>query len=160
MDDPCATEQCVESLGGCQFSCGATLETWTGITGTGIADLRGGTNNLANPPSRTERLGSLLEAPTNTDDNYGSRMKGWLMPPVTGEYVFWIASDDQGELWLSSNDHRENKVLVCFVPEFTEAREWTKYPGQKSIWIRLEVGEAYYFEVRPCLFMEVLNVHV
>jgi xyloglucan-specific exo-beta-1,4-glucanase len=136
------------------------LETWTGITGTGIADLRGGTNNLANPPIRAERLGSLLEAPINTDDNYGSRMKGWLMPPVTGDYVFWITTDDTGELWLSSDDNPENKVRICFVQSAALVEKWTKYPEQKSIWIPLEAGEVYYFEVRPCVFMKVLNVHV
>ena len=118
-----------------------------------------GTNNLENPPSRTERLGSLLEAPTNTDDNYGSRMKGWLMPPVTGDYVFWIASDDTGELWLSSDDHPENKIRVCFAPGSTGVEEWNKFLEQQSILISLEAGEAYYFEVRPSVFMEVLNVH-
>ncbi len=159
-DDPCATEQCVESLGGCQFSCGATLETWTGISGTSIVDLMGGTNNFTNTPNRTARLGSLLEASPSTDDYYGIRMKGWLMPPVSGDYMFWIASDDTGELWLSSDDHRENKIRVCFVLEATGVREWYKFLDQQSTSIPLEAGEAYYFEVRPCVFMDVLNVHV
>jgi hypothetical protein len=52
------------------------------------------TNNLANSPNRTERLGSLLEAPVNTDDNFGSQMKGWLKPRVTGDYLFWITLDN------------------------------------------------------------------
>jgi hypothetical protein len=155
-DDPCATDQCVESLGGCQFSCGATLETWTGIRGYTIDELMSGTNNFEYTPSATERLGSLLETPAKTDDNYGSRMKGWLMPPVTGKYVFWIASDDNGELWLSPNDHPENKVRVCYVPVATGAREWTKYPEQKSAFIPLVAGEAYYFEVRPRIFFAML----
>jgi hypothetical protein len=143
--------------------CGATLETWTGISGTSIADLMSGTNNLANPSNRAERLGRLpgqrLEVPSSTDDNYGSRMKGWLMPPVTGDYVFWIASDDTGELWLSSDDHPENKIRVCFAPGSTGVEEWNKFLEQQSILISLEAGEAYYFEVRPSVFMEVLNVH-
>ncbi len=78
------------------------METWTGISGSTIDKLMGGMKNLENTPSTTEHLGSLLEAPAKTDDNYGSRMKGWLMPPVTRDYVFWIASDDNGKLWLSS----------------------------------------------------------
>jgi hypothetical protein len=107
-----------------------------------------GTNYLANPSNRAERLGSLLEAPVNTDDNYGSRMKGWLMPPVTDDYVFWITTDDTGELWLSSDDNPENKVRICFVQSAALVETWTSYPEQKSIWIPLEAGEAYYFEVR------------
>ena len=157
-DDPCATEQCVESLGGCQFSCGATLETWTGIDGFTVLDLMSGTNNLANPPNRAERLGSLLEAPVNTDDYYGSRMKGWLMPLVSGEYAFWIAADDQGELWLSSDDHPDNKIRVCFAPEWTGVREWYNSPEQQSTSIPLEAGGAYYFEVSPAIFLSLFKV--
>ncbi len=60
---------------------GTTLETWTGIGGLTIADLRTGTNNLANTPNMSVRLTNLLEGPTDAGDNYGSRMKGWLIPP-------------------------------------------------------------------------------
>jgi hypothetical protein len=134
------------------------LETWAGISGTSIADLMSGTNNLENPPSRTERLGSLLKAPVNADDNYGSRMKGWIIPPVTADYVFWIASDNNGELWLSSDDHPENKVRVCFVPEATEVMEWTSYEQQKSPLVPLVAGDAYYFEVSPAIFLSLFKV--
>ena len=51
---------------------GTTLETWTGIGGLTIADLRSGTNNLANTPNTSVRLTNLLEGPTNAGDNYGS----------------------------------------------------------------------------------------
>jgi endoglucanase len=93
----------------------------------------------------------MLEAPSYTGDNYGSRMKGWLMPPVTGDYVFWIASDDAGELWLSSDDHPENKILFSFQLWATwSPRCWTQYPEQKSKKITLVAGRAYYYEV--CAF--------
>ncbi len=148
LGDPCATDQCIESFSGCQFSCGAMLETWTGISGGSISDLSIGTNFFTVAPNSTERLGSLLEAPYTVDELYGSRMKGWLMPPVTGDYVFWIASDDAGELWLSSDDNPDNKVRICYQWWATEIpREWTKYSEQQSLSIALVAGEAYYFEV-------------
>jgi hypothetical protein len=140
-------------------NCGATLDTWTGISGGSIADLMNGTNNFKITPSKSERLGErpgqLLEVTTNTDDLYGSRIKGWLIPPVTGDYVFWIVADDSGELWLSSDDHRENKVRVCFVQAWVGYVEWTKFPEQESTSIPLVAGEAYFFEVRPCIFLSV-----
>jgi hypothetical protein len=134
-------------------NCGATVETWTGIRGAWISDLMSGTNNLEIPPSTSERLGGErprqpLEVVTS-DLGMGSRIKGWLMPPVTGNYVFWIVADDVGELWLSSNDHPENKVRVCFAPDVTGTREWTKFSEQESTLIPLVADEAYYFEVRP-----------
>lgn len=62
-------------------------------------------------------------------------------------YVFWIASDNAGELWLSSDDHPDNMVRLCYAIGATGSREWNKYPEQKSISIALVAGEAYYFEV-------------
>ena len=132
----------------CLYNCGATLETWTGIEGGTIADLEGGTNNLADPPQKSELLQNLLEAPSNVDENYGSRMSGWLMPPVTGDYVFWIASDEDGQLLLSSNDDPANKSIVCRQPFATAPRQWDEYEEQKSGTIFLVAGQAYYYEVR------------
>ena len=127
---------------------GASLETWSGVSGNLITDLMRGTNNLANAPSKSERLGHLLEAPTNANDNYGLRMKGWLVPPVTGLYEFWIASDVQGEFWLSSNGNPANKVRRCSQLTFVSPRFWNKYPEQKLLPISLDAGQAYYYEVR------------
>ena len=130
-----------------QTSYGAILDTWTDIGGgLSIADLDSRTNNLSNTPNKIEHLVDWLEAPSNRCDNCGSRMKGWLVPPVTGDYEFWIASDDYGEFWLST----DNAVLdrQCNVPGFTSPREWAKYPEQKSAPIRLIAGQAYNYWVR------------
>ena len=145
------TSSPVYSMDACEINpyCGATLETWTGISGDiSISDLMSGANTLADA-TRTERLGLFLEAPFDIDDFYGIRMKGWLIPPVTDNYVFYIASDDIGELWLSSDDHPDNIVRLCFVNGATGSKEWDKYPEQESKSIALVAGEAYYFEVTP-----------
>jgi hypothetical protein len=77
-------------------------------------------------------------------------MKGWLVPPATGDYVFWISADDIAELWLSTDDHPENGVLVCFLTWKVKPRQWTAYPEQESGTIPLVGGQAYFFEVRSC----------
>ena len=42
---------------------------------------------------------------------------------MTGNYTFWIASDDKSELWLSTtNDNPVNKVKIASVPEWTDSR--------------------------------------
>jgi len=147
-DDPCATGQCIESLGGCQFTCGATWDTWVDIDGWGVPALMSSTNNLANPPNKTERL--LLEAPDFYDERFGSRMKGWLVPPVSGDYTFWIAADDMGEFWLSIDDEPANKVLECYTPGPVSRYFFSAYSEQKSEPVTLEAGLVYYFEVRVC----------
>ena len=126
---------------------GARLDTWTGIAGNTIEELMSGTNNLASPPQMSQRLQSVLEGPTNVDDSYGSRMSGWLVPPVTGDYIFWIASDDNGELWLSTDDNPANTYLACSQPFSSGSREWDEYAEQKSGTISLVAGQAYFYEV-------------
>jgi hypothetical protein len=133
-------------------SWGATLEIWTGIAGDTIPDLMAGTNKLANVPNQSTRLsGSVLEVPPNTihADNLGVRMSGWLVPPTTGNYKFWIAADSQGELWLSSNGNKANKEKICQVSTTVMFRQWTMYPEQESEIIPLVANQAYYYEVRP-----------
>ena len=151
-NDPCATDQCIESLGGCQFSCGATLETWTDIEGSFVPDLMSGTNNFAITPNATQRLGHLLEVESCVGDDYGLRIKGWLMPPVSGSYRFWISSDDHGEFWLSNDDDPANKVIICYQPYAPpSSRDWFYWSEQQSELIALVAGQPYYFEVRACI---------
>lgn len=130
------------------LDCGASLETWKGIDGWSTDDLRRGTENFLLAPSYTDRLWTLLESQSNFGEFLGQRMRGWLKPPVTGNYTFWISADDQGELWLSTDDNPENVFLACKVPAATPSREWKWFYHQQSSPINLVAGEAYYFEVR------------
>ena len=132
----------------CASVAGATLDSWTGIGGWSIADLMTGTMNLAKAPDSSVRLLNSLEAPSNVGDDYGSRMRGWLVPPVTGLYEFFIASDDQGEFWLSSNNNPANKNRICNQPFAVSPLFFTAFPEQKSSPISLVAGQAYYYEVR------------
>ena len=131
-------------------SCGATLDTWTGISGTSINDLMVGTHNMTTVPNQSMRLTNLLEGLYNAGDNYGSRMKGWLLPLVTGDYSFWIAASDSGELWLSTGVDPSKKVRTCYTPGPVSHHNFTAYSEQKSNPISFVAGQAYYYEVR-CL---------
>ncbi|MBT1698095.1 S8 family serine peptidase [Fulvivirgaceae bacterium PWU4] len=115
-------------------------EVWTGITGTTVSVIP-----LKDPPSSVSQL-SLFESPSNAGDNYGSRIRGYLCVPTTGAYTFWIASDDQSELWLSTDDSPSNKVKIASVTGHTQRRQWDKYTTQKSAAITLQAGYRYYIE--------------
>src|SRR4029077_13225207 len=82
-------------------------------------------------PNLTDTRPSF-EAPTDWADNYGTRLRGYITAPVTGIYTFWIASDNQSELWLSTDDTPLNKVKIASVPDWTNSHEWNKSPSQKS----------------------------
>jgi hypothetical protein len=74
------------------------------------------------------------------------RVYGYICPPATGLYTFWIASDDNSQLWLSINSNPANKVLIASVGSSTGSREWNKFPSQKSVPILLTAGQLYYVE--------------
>lgn len=123
---------------------GAILrEVYTGLSGGTIADL---TNHWSYPnsPAATNWLTDAFEAPVNYADNYGQRLRGYLVPPETGYYVFWTASDDYSELWLSTNAvPATNYVRIAWVYGWTNPREWGKYGSQQSDPVYLEAGRLY-----------------
>lgn len=120
-------------------------EWWTGISGTSITNLTSNANYPDNP-SGSERITSL-EGPTGWGDNYGTRIRGYLHPPSSGSYIFWIAGDDNCQLWLSTDGDPAHASLIASVPGYTNQNEWDKYTEQESSGISLTTGQKYYIEV-------------
>jgi signal transduction histidine kinase len=89
-----------------------------------------------------------FEAPSNWGDYHLTRMAGYLRPPVTGTYTFWIASDNSSELWLSTDDDPTRVRRICYVQEgfWTNPREWTRLSSQQSEPIQLRADRTYYIE--------------
>ncbi len=83
-------------------------EYWTDLPGTTVATLTGNTVFPANPNGRD--LLPSFAAPTNWDDNTGQRLRGFLYVPVTGQYQFFISSDDESSLKLSTGANPANAV--------------------------------------------------
>src|SRR5258705_6453141 len=104
----------------------ATLlrEYWLNIPGVAVSDLTSNTN-FPDYPSGSNQL-ATFEAPINWADNYGTRVRGYITPAVSGSYVLWISSDDASELWLSTNDDLDNVVLIVLVSGWTNSRGWNK----------------------------------
>lgn len=116
-------------------------EQWNNVSGTSVSNIPVNT-----PPSSIDTWTSL-EAPVNVADNFGRRIRGYLTAPVTGPYRFWIASDDNSQLWISRSYDPGQKQLIAHVDDWTNSREWNKYSTQKSQLIYLEQGKSYYIEV-------------
>ncbi len=116
-------------------------EYWANVPGATVAAIPVNT-----PPTSISEL-TLLEGPTSAAENYGVRIRGYVHPPATGDYLFWIAGDDQGELWLSTDESPANKRRIAFFSDWTNSREWTKFASQQSVLIPLQAGQKYYIEV-------------
>jgi hypothetical protein len=136
----------VSSMPKITINAGAVLrEWWTGISGDDVNSLTSDINYPDNPAGRALLL--ILEGPENWQDNYGTRIRGYLYPPSDGDYTFWIASDANSELWLSSDANSANAVRIAYVSGYTDSREWNKYPEQESTAISLVGAQKYYIEV-------------
>ncbi|MBN1506074.1 MAG: hypothetical protein JW955_04465 [Sedimentisphaerales bacterium] len=118
----------------------AKRELWlNGSSGTTVADL---TNDPRYPgsPSDVNEV-SDFESPADVADNYGGKLSAWLHVPLAGEYTFWIASDDNSELWLGAD--ADSAERIASVPDWTSAQEWDKFASQKSKPVALEAGRYY-----------------
>ncbi len=122
---------------------GLFREVYYGISGSSVSDLIN-SGRLESGPDESGLLTNLFETPVDMADDYGQRVSGLLNPPATGEYRFWIASDDGGNLYLSTDESPANAVRIAHVPGWTNSRQWTKYPEQESAPIHLEAGKRYY----------------
>jgi len=122
---------------------GLSRAVWFNVPGGNIQDLLN-YPNYPDQPSVRHVIKQFFEAPRNIADQYGQEIQGWLIPPVTGTYTFWISGDDQSQLFLSKDEDHTNATLIAQVPGWTNPREWDKYVQQKSVSISLEAGQRYF----------------
>jgi hypothetical protein len=98
-----------------------------------------------------------FEAPVNAGATYGGRLSGWFIPPSDGNYIFSLATDDNGRLWLSTDSNPANKKLIGQETGWAASRAWTGIPDKISStfagtqWpggntITLKGGQPYYIE--------------
>ena len=122
---------------------GILLERYARISGRLVQYMVNATNYPAAPVSVNRP--SLFEV-SGLGDETGARLRGYLTAPLTGDYTFYIAADDRGELWLSTDDNPANKELVAESYYWVAGRDWDFYPSQVSLPIYLQAGRRYYLE--------------
>ena len=116
------------------------------INGTAVSAL---TSAAAFPRDPTwEKQVTLFEGDTGRADNYGAALRGYLIPAASGFYTFWIASDDNSELRLSTTTNPASAIVIASVGDWTNPRQWTKFSSQQSALVSLARGQAYYIEAR------------
>ncbi|UCE47069.1 MAG: hypothetical protein JSW47_15855, partial [Phycisphaerales bacterium] len=119
----------------------AVMDRWENIATTDLNTLK---NDLRYPnnPDVTETVDSFLWNGADLDE-YGARIEGWLYVPATGDYTFWLNTDDQGELWLSTDDDSSNAVLIAQESSYSGFGAWGSGEEQSDP-IPLIGGEKYY----------------
>jgi hypothetical protein len=96
-------------------------------------------------PDKVEYLKTLND---NADlpNGGGERIYGWFTPPVTGNYVFFDASDDAGVLWLSTNKDPVNVYEIAqnqawMYSGSDGATDWTDSNAAGGEYTYLSTGE-------------------
>ncbi|MBK8497998.1 MAG: PQQ-dependent sugar dehydrogenase [Flavobacteriales bacterium] len=120
-------------------------EYFLGIGGTTVLDLLN-YPLYPNSPNGSTNL-SQFQGPGNFANNFGTRVRGYIVPPQTGNYIFTLTSDDASVAYLSLNADPRYKQVICSVPGNTLETEYTKYTTQTSATITLQAGVYYYVEL-------------
>ena len=89
-------------------------EYYADIPGTSVDALVGHASFPADPAQRQ----SLRRFSTNPElqnfaDNFGARMSAWITPTESGQYRFFIRSDDASELWFSPTSNMNQAALIA-----------------------------------------------
>lgn len=118
---------------------------WDGIEGTLVSDLTA-SSTYPDTPSEIAEL-TTLQSLVNRAESYGAMVQGFIAPPTTGEYRFFLSADDGAEFWLSSDQSPDNASAIASVPNWTYAESYNQYSSQTSGLVYLEAGKKYYFKL-------------
>jgi hypothetical protein len=134
------------------------LYTNAGLAGT-LAEL----TNSAKFPDHPDSSTDIQQAEILSGAYYqeGVRLSGWLLPPATGPYTFYLCNISQAAFYLSRSESPLNKVRIAFEPcgfgcGGSGPRYWNHIvPGWNgspqpnvSLPIQLEAGKRYYLEIQ------------
>jgi hypothetical protein len=98
-------------------------------------------------PDEEDLLLDLAESPcVNCDDDYGQRIYGLFTPRVTGNHTFYVSSDDQSQMFLSTDEDPSNKKQIAYINSWVARREYFTFAEQSSQPVFLEKGKSYYLE--------------
>lgn len=119
-------------------------DIWTNLGGDLAQLLRA--QSFSYTPNQSSFVASSLNF-SSIGDNYGQRIRGSIVPPLTGNWRFWITGDDSAELWLSPSWKASEKRRIANLPSWLAPNAFDVTPSQKSNAIPLSANTPYYFEI-------------
>lgn len=121
------------------------IRYWDGVDGAAVSDL----TSLQSYPDTPTSIDNLQELRSTQDraDSYGAMVQGFIVPPTTGDYRFFVSGDDETQFWLSTTDAPADAVLTAMVPRWSYLENYSQYSSQTSAYKTLEAGKRYYFQL-------------
>jgi M6 family metalloprotease-like protein len=119
-------------------------QVWTGLSSVDAITGLTGSANYPNNPTLVTTL-NTFEIPTDWADNYGTRVRGLLVPQTSGSYRFWISGDNEVELWLGTTANPANVSLIAYLHgAISNPQSFDQHASQRSALITLQAGQPYY----------------
>jgi hypothetical protein len=121
------------------------FEYYPGIAGVAVANLTSHSSFINNTPGAIYYLSAFdtrLVFPDNAHDNFGGRITGVFIPPTSGNWIFYLKSDDASQLFLNpAGPGAAGKVLLT-----EETACCNPFSAHISPPQALTAGSAYYIE--------------
>ena len=105
----------------------ASYERWLDSTGD-LGDLTAFTTALSEGTARSPDFVSVVNqfgAPWGATDNYNARVRTFFIPPSNGNYVFFVSSDDNSRVYLSTDESPANKKIIAGETQWSNQYQWT-----------------------------------
>jgi hypothetical protein len=129
-------------------------EWWSNVSWKGPSDALDDPRFPGHPDGRDRMNRFEMEAVTT--NRFGLRLRGYVHPPVTGDYEFWLAAQQEAQLFLSPDERASAKMLIATSFSTGAPRDWDADLAARrargdgsSRWsgaIPLKTGKRYYIE--------------
>jgi hypothetical protein len=121
-------------------------ESWRGIRDKTIVEFRGDPRYLARPDGAD--IVQSVELQAVTTNNSAVRFVGYVHPPATGDYEFWLSGGTSAVLYMSPTESPADEVRVATSEDNSRDLDKPRFQGP-SPWappMRLVAGRRYYIE--------------
>jgi hypothetical protein len=122
---------------------GYLAEYWDGVPGTSLQSLYTDPR-YPGKPDRLAWIGRMLSTRVGQFDNYGARIRAYLIPPSTGYYSFRYSGTTDATVYFSSDANPANAVEVLNLVKNEELLSWSTNTTR----VHLVAGQRYFFEAR------------
>ena len=123
------SDDAVVTIGNLIPVAGAKQEYWSAATLGGTADRTIVEDPTFNTPPDSVLLLQKFETPDEQGADYINRVSALFAPPVTANYVFFIAADDDSDLFLSTDSSPLKKQMIAQEVNWCGDRNWTGNDG-------------------------------
>ncbi len=110
------------------YTNGLKTEFWANTTAT-TTDVEAG--NV--PPASRIIKRPDFDDPGGYGNNYDSRVSGFFIPPTTDHYVFFLSSDDNSDLYLSTDSDPAHKTLIAQQTGWDNMDSWFSGNGGSGV---------------------------